>query len=136
MQDLAPRHVVAKLRIKQFLKEKMGENDAEECAICLEEYADGEELRVLPCHHMFHACCVDAWLTTQKKYVSYLFIVVPEGDDEIGYVGKGGFLAMSAYIHIHYNSVPYASEILQHPYHQQQHPSLLLYNSNTYYLCF
>lgn len=100
MQDLAPRHVVAKLRIKQFLKEKMGENDAEECAICLEEYADGEELRVLPCHHMFHACCVDAWLTTQKKYVSYLFIVVPEGNDEIGYVGKGGFFWLCMHIFI------------------------------------
>ncbi|CAL5094441.1 unnamed protein product [Urochloa decumbens] len=35
---------------------------AAECAICIAEFADGEEGRLLPrCGHRFHARCVDAW---------------------------------------------------------------------------
>ncbi|TVU18970.1 hypothetical protein EJB05_35093, partial [Eragrostis curvula] len=33
-----------------------------ECAICIAEFADGEEGRLLPrCGHRFHARCVDTW---------------------------------------------------------------------------
>ena len=35
------------------------------CTVCLEEYADGEMLRVLPCQHRFHAHCLDCWVQSR-----------------------------------------------------------------------
>jgi hypothetical protein len=40
-----------------------GNDERPECAICLAEFARGDEVRVLPpCGHAFHAACVDTWL--------------------------------------------------------------------------
>lgn len=39
---------------------------AESCTICLGDYEPGEELRLLPCGHCFHAECVDAWLQINR----------------------------------------------------------------------
>ena len=33
-----------------------------ECSICLEEFVENEEIRVLPCNHKFHPVCIDPWL--------------------------------------------------------------------------
>lgn len=38
-----------------------------ECAICLNEFDDGEELRLMPgCSHAFHAPCIDVWLSSRS----------------------------------------------------------------------
>ncbi|KAG0296638.1 hypothetical protein BGZ96_008937 [Linnemannia gamsii] len=66
--DLAPAEVVSNLPIKVFFGSKLKENDPTECVICLEEFEDEAELRVLPCRHEYHVVCIDSWLTKRKKF--------------------------------------------------------------------
>lgn len=48
-----------------------------ECAICLAEYADGDEIRVLPqCSHGFHVVCIDTWLGSHSSCPSCRQILV------------------------------------------------------------
>ncbi|URD77876.1 RING-H2 finger protein [Musa troglodytarum] len=48
-----------------------------DCAICLAEFADGDEVRVLPqCGHGFHAGCVDTWLLSHSSCPSCRRVLV------------------------------------------------------------
>ncbi|KAI9136443.1 hypothetical protein BKA69DRAFT_1033596, partial [Paraphysoderma sedebokerense] len=62
----SPRLILS-LPTKTFFKEKVKDNEPTNCCICLEDFEDEEELRVLHCHHMFHTQCVDTWLLERKN---------------------------------------------------------------------
>lgn len=68
--DIAPTTFVAKLPTYIFRREKIVDVEHAECAICLEDYAEGDRIRTLPCKHEFHQKCIDNWLCEHKKFVS------------------------------------------------------------------
>ncbi|CAN8257789.1 unnamed protein product [Cochlearia groenlandica] len=44
------------------------DSKAAECAICLADFVDGDEIRVLPlCEHSFHVACIDKWLGSRSS---------------------------------------------------------------------
>eukprot|EP01018_Ginkgo_biloba_P016577 Gb_40184 [translate_table: standard] len=61
----APDDVVDSFPLRIHKKSEQSETVNEEesqCYICLVEYEDGEQIRILPCHHEYHMACVDKWL--------------------------------------------------------------------------
>tara|TARA_A100001015_G_C15031922_1_gene733808 strand:- start:852 stop:1730 length:879 start_codon:yes stop_codon:yes gene_type:complete len=57
--------IMTKRQVRKLKKIKFKNKDLEKyqvCAICLDEYIEDDELRLLPCNHEFHAKCIDEWL--------------------------------------------------------------------------
>ncbi|XP_041482657.1 E3 ubiquitin-protein ligase RNF13-like isoform X2 [Lytechinus variegatus] len=57
------RDHLKKLPIKKFKKG----DEYDICAICIDDYEEGQKLRILPCNHAFHCKCIDPWLTNNRR---------------------------------------------------------------------
>ncbi|KAK9935678.1 hypothetical protein M0R45_022767 [Rubus argutus] len=44
-------------------EDEVNSGSRKQCAICMEDFVEGESCRVLPtCDHTFHLICIDSWL--------------------------------------------------------------------------
>ncbi|XP_069701910.1 E3 ubiquitin-protein ligase RNF13 isoform X2 [Periplaneta americana] len=62
------RHRLPNSSLRKIPTAKFSKGDPyETCAICLEDYQEGEKLRILPCSHAYHSKCIDPWLTRNRR---------------------------------------------------------------------
>ena len=50
-----------KLKIKKY--SELDKEKYKECVICMEDYKNNSDVRLLNCNHGFHPSCIDTWLT-------------------------------------------------------------------------
>lgn len=65
----ASRRLLTEAQVRRLPHEiyvKDENEDQHGCAICIDEYQDGDTLQVLPCAHKFHTDCIVPWLTERQ----------------------------------------------------------------------
>uniref|UniRef100_A0A1Q3F2M6 RING-type E3 ubiquitin transferase n=1 Tax=Culex tarsalis TaxID=7177 RepID=A0A1Q3F2M6_CULTA len=55
-------------KYKRLRRASESDEDSEKCTICLSQFIPQEDVRRLPCMHLFHKDCVDQWLLTGTKH--------------------------------------------------------------------
>lgn len=59
--------VIAALPVLLFEDDCAAPQCGETCSVCLSDYVPGEQLRSLPCGHVFHRRCADCWLQRSSR---------------------------------------------------------------------
>ncbi|XP_033028294.1 E3 ubiquitin-protein ligase RNF43 isoform X1 [Lacerta agilis] len=83
------------------------------CAICLEEFTEGQELRIITCFHEFHRHCVDRWLLERQTCPLCMFNIVDRDPSALPR---------------HSHEDPHNSGPGQRPRFFRQHPGRALYH--------
>uniref|UniRef100_A0A0A8ZD86 RING-type domain-containing protein n=1 Tax=Arundo donax TaxID=35708 RepID=A0A0A8ZD86_ARUDO len=59
----------------------VGDTREENCALCLEDFKEGDKLRMMPCSHIFHQPCIFDWLLINRLCRICRF-VMPSADEQ------------------------------------------------------
>jgi len=91
---------LTKRKLKKLPKKKFSkEHDAAEwetCAICIDDYEDGDMLRILPCKHAYHVDCIDPWLTRSRRNCPLCKRSVLSDEESSDNGGGGGATSVSS----------------------------------------
>ncbi|GFF78911.1 putative RING finger protein [Aspergillus lentulus] len=68
---------------KQALGAESETPDPTLCSICMEQLRDDEDVRPLPCEHIFHPVCVDPWLTRYHTSCPLCRVSLVEDDGKL-----------------------------------------------------
>ncbi|NP_001084782.1 E3 ubiquitin-protein ligase RNF149 precursor [Xenopus laevis] len=61
------KKAISQLQLHRVKKGEKGiDIDAENCAVCIENYKTKDLVRILPCKHIFHRLCIDPWLIEHR----------------------------------------------------------------------
>ncbi|GMH18936.1 hypothetical protein Nepgr_020777 [Nepenthes gracilis] len=69
-------------------KERTVSREDAVCCICLERYADEDELKELPCSHFFHSDCVDRWLKINASCPLCKFEIDERNEDSPSHINS------------------------------------------------
>lgn len=59
-----PKSALKKIPTKKYQKT----DKYDTCPICLNEYEEGDKMRILPCEHAYHVECIDKWLLRNNRF--------------------------------------------------------------------
>ncbi|XP_065429355.1 E3 ubiquitin-protein ligase RNF43 isoform X1 [Chrysemys picta bellii] len=76
ISQLATRKYQARCRQATLRDSASSCSSAPVCAICLEEFSEGQELRIISCSHEFHRECVDPWLQQHHTCPLCMFNII------------------------------------------------------------
>ena len=81
--DLDVQHPLGKEQTRKLPTRKyQRKSSIEACAICVEDFKEGDYQKVLPCHHSFHVKCVDEWLMNHSDLCPLCKNQVPRNKEE------------------------------------------------------
>lgn len=66
-------------KFEKSTRESVDGQSGEACAICVDDFKDGDVLRLLPCKHHFHQGCIDEWLINHSDLCPLCKKQVPNG---------------------------------------------------------
>eukprot|EP00736_Rhodelphis_marinus_P009977 Rmarinus@m.26181 len=62
------QQVLARLPVRRYDGGPVGRDEDDRCCpICLSDFVINEEIRSLPCKHVFHKSCIDTWFSTKVE---------------------------------------------------------------------